>query len=153
MHLLGYIYGGTIQEEDLKQVAADVVHESNFFGVARLKLLAEACYIQSTTVTMDNFVKQLDYANTHTPSLLRKAVMDFVSKNSVAVCAKVALGNLGDLSPEVISELMEHTEKNGRVYESLRVSELRHMMEEGGFPIDMSKQAMIETLRRNNSSG
>ena len=40
---------------------------------------AEACYIQSTTITVDNMADELVYANSVNLALLKEAVMDFAA--------------------------------------------------------------------------
>ncbi|KAL7524079.1 hypothetical protein ACHAXR_000424, partial [Thalassiosira sp. AJA248-18] len=53
-HMLCYVYGGKVQEEDLKSHAKEIIEAANRFGVVNLKLEAEASYVKSTTMGVDN---------------------------------------------------------------------------------------------------
>ena len=149
-HLLYYIYGGTIEETDLKGNAHDIIDAADRFGVVSLKLEAEACYVQSTAITFDNFWDNLQDANSKNLALLREAVMDFASENIAEVRRRISQG---DLPEAVNTELMEHQHTGSRrtVYDSLRVGELRHKLHERGLEVDGSRKVMITTLMDNDT--
>ena len=44
-HLLHYIYGGTVEDEELEESAKDIINAANRTGVVSLKMEAEAYYI------------------------------------------------------------------------------------------------------------
>ena len=50
-HLLHYIYEGSVEDKDLAESAKDIFDAAIRTGVVSLKMEAEACYIQSTTIT------------------------------------------------------------------------------------------------------
>ena len=145
-HLLHYIYGGTMEENDLKGNAKDIIDAADMTGVVSLKMEAEACYVQLTTITVDNMADELVYANFKNLALLKEAVMDFAAKSSGEVREKLSRD---DVPREVLADLMEAVTSGA--YGSLRVSELRKRLEERGLDIDGSKQVMINTLRVNSS--
>ena len=103
-HLLHYIYGGTVENEDLEEMANDIFDAADMTGVVSLKMEAEACYIQSTTITVDNMVDELVYANSKNLALLKEAVMDFAAKNSGEVREKLSRD---DVPREVRADLTE----------------------------------------------
>jgi hypothetical protein len=147
-HLLHYIYGGTVREDDLKCNAKDIIDAANMTGVVSLKLEAEACYVQSTTITIGNMVDNLQYANSKHLFLLKEAVMDFVANNSAEV------GDLlqgGGVPVDIHADLMKAVYLGaGGPYASERVSRLRARLEERGLEFDGSREAMIATLRKND---
>ena len=150
-HLLHYIYGGDVEEEDLEGDAKDILDAADRTGVVSLKMEAEACYVRSTRITVDNMVDELVYANSKTLALLKEAVMEFAAKNSGEVREKLSRE---DVPRDVRADLME-TVNGGALgsYLSLSVCDLRERLEERGLlGIDGSKQAMINALRENDSS-
>ena len=58
-HMLYYVYGGKLAEEELKMNAKDIIDACDKYGVVGLKLEAEACYVKSTTTTIDNMMDNL----------------------------------------------------------------------------------------------
>ena len=65
-HLLHYIYEGTVEDEDLEESAKDIIDAADMIGLMSLKMEAEACYIQSNTINMNNMVDELVYATPRT---------------------------------------------------------------------------------------
>ena len=67
--LLYYIYGGKITDhmmngkEELEINARELIDAADRFGVINLKLEAEVHYVESTTITTDNVVELLLYAD------------------------------------------------------------------------------------------
>lgn len=147
-HLLYYIYGGTIKETDLRGKEKDVVDAADRYGVVSLKLEAEACYVRSNTVTTDNFLDNLQYANSKNLALLKERVMDFALKNREQVNEKVSRGCLAQEEVNQVMALMrEHEATNGMGYGSMRVNELRYRMAGRGLAADGSRTTMIKDLR------
>ena len=147
-HLLYYIYGGTIKETDLKGKEKDVIDAADRYGVVSLKLEAEACYVQSNTFTTDNFLDNLQYANSKNLALLKETVMDFALKNRKQVNEMVSRGCLPqEEANQVLALVTEHEATNGTGYGSMRVTELRHRMAGRGLAADGSRTAMIKDLR------
>ena len=146
-HLLYYIYGGIIKDNDLEGAAREIIDAADMTGVVNLKLEAEACYVQSVTMSIHNFVDELLYAKSKNLALLKEAVMDFVANNR----AEVRL-NLIDIPVDVKADLAEtlNAGEGGSSYDSLCVSGLRKRLEERGLDIDGSREAMISTLRDND---
>jgi hypothetical protein len=61
------------------------------YGVVSLKLEAEAAYVESTKITVDNAMDNLLYADAKNCALLKEAVIDFLTDNGREV--KCDLGN------------------------------------------------------------
>ena len=55
-----------------------------------LKLEAEAAYVKSTDITMDNAMDNLLYADAKNCALLKEAVMNFLAENSAEAYEKIS---------------------------------------------------------------
>jgi hypothetical protein len=77
--LLTFIYSGRLPwpGQDLK----DVIKAADRFGIINLKLEAESHYASSTTLTLDNVMENLHFADSLNCALLKETVMDFIIKN------------------------------------------------------------------------
>merc|ERR1712029_319301 len=62
-HLLFYIYGGKVPDDFLKENAKNVIDAADRYGVIGLKLEAEAAYVGSTAIAMDNVMDNLLFAD------------------------------------------------------------------------------------------
>ena len=58
-HMLYYLYGGKLIDEDLKENAKDIINACDKYGVVSLKLEAEVSYVKSTMLTNDNIIDNL----------------------------------------------------------------------------------------------
>ncbi|KAL7451004.1 hypothetical protein ACHAWC_002843, partial [Mediolabrus comicus] len=81
-HLLHYVYGGSVPEDELKANAKDIIDAADKYSIINLKLEAEAAYVKSTDITMDNAMDNLLYADAKNCALLKEAVMNFLAENS-----------------------------------------------------------------------
>eukprot|EP00984_Skeletonema_dohrnii_P025216 scaffold14331_cov83-Skeletonema_dohrnii-CCMP3373.AAC.5 len=80
-HLLHYVYGGDVAEEELNNHAKDIINGADKYSIVNLKLEAEAAYVKSTEITMDNAMDNLLYADALNLALLKEVVMDFLAEN------------------------------------------------------------------------
>ena len=76
-HMIYYAYGGKLSDEDLKDNAKDIINACDKYGVVHLKLEAEAYYVKSIEITIDNMMDNLLYADSKNLALLKEAVMDY----------------------------------------------------------------------------
>jgi len=53
-HMIYYAYGGKLSDEELKTNAKDIINACDKYGVVHLKLQAEASYVESTEITIEN---------------------------------------------------------------------------------------------------
>jgi hypothetical protein len=84
-HLLYYIYGGKISDDDMKTHSKEIINAANRYGVANLKLEAEAFLVQGTTFSLDNVMEHLIYADSMNCALLKEAAMDYILENKAEV--------------------------------------------------------------------
>ena len=153
-HVLYYIYGGEISDEDMKANAKDIIDAADKYAVVNLKLEADLCYVKSTAISVDNFMDNLLYAEAKNCALLKEAVIDFAVENGQDVLEKVPLkdvpgGVFADILAAVTREKKSDTTTGveGDQLSTMRVNELRNKLEEKGLDIDGSRETMISLLK------
>ena len=150
-HLLYYVYGGRVSDEEFKVNAKEIIDAADKYGVVNLKLEAEASLVKSTTITFDNMMNNLQYASSKNCALLQEAVLDFALENSDEVLDKVSFD---DVPGTIVADLLAATsrkykggKKGSDDFSTMRVSELRKKLHEKGLDIDGSRTAMIASLK------
>ena len=159
-HVLYYVYGGKLSNEDIKANAREIIDAADRYGVVNLKLEAEAVFVKSTKITVNNMMDHLHYAVSKTCALLQEAVMDFVVENGADVLNGVSFDDIPggsslfvDLIAAVTRDKKENSPKKKDAdgdkedFNTMRVSDLRKRLHEKGLDIDGSRKAMIATLR------
>ena len=89
-HLLYYVYGGKIAENDMDANAREIIDAADKYGIVGLKLEAEASFVTSTTISFDNAIDTLLHADATNCALLKEAVMDFVAENRKEAVTKLS---------------------------------------------------------------
>ena len=152
-HLLCYVYGGSVPEYVLKQHAKEIIDTADKYSIVNLKLEAEAAYVESTDIMMENAIDNLLYADAKNCALLKEAVLDFLAENSVEAAQNISFS---DVPTHVINDLLvafgrrDKSDGSGNdedKYSTMRVSELRRMLDEKGLDVDGPREAMIEALK------
>ncbi len=163
-HMLWYVYGGIIPEQDLKTHAKDLIDAADKYSIVSLKLEAEVAYVNATQITMENAMENLLYADSKNCALLKETVMDYLVENDIEA-ANTSKISFDDFPGHVVKDLLVATARSKREYNmgvdnksnkdaasdlnTMRVSELRKWLQEKGLDVDGSREAMIETLRKN----
>jgi len=158
-HMLYDAYGGKLSDEDLKNNAKDIIYACDKYGFVHLKLEAEAAYVKSIEITMDNMMDNLLYADSKNLALLKEAVMDYIVENKHSIIGKVSFDNfpchlVTDLLTAVArGEQPDAGEKEDECtkYNKMRVGTLRKMLDEKGLDVDGSREAMIALLKENSA--
>jgi hypothetical protein len=150
-HLLWYVYGGSVPEGELNTHAKDIIDAADKYSIVNLKLEAEAAYVNSTTITMENVMDNLLYADAKNCALLKEVVMDFLAENSKEAIQKISFT---DFPGHIVKDLLVATtrskeDKNKPVddFDIMRVDELRRKLYEKGLEVDGSREAMIDALK------
>ncbi|KAL7453648.1 hypothetical protein ACHAWC_005297 [Mediolabrus comicus] len=155
-HLLYYVYGGSVAEADLKTHAKAIIDAADKYSIVNLKLEAEAAYVKSTKITMDNVMDNLLYADAKNCALLKETVMNFLAENSSDAAEKISFT---DFPADVVKDLLVAVSRNGKKEASgtttdelttLSVNALRRKLDEKGLDIDGSREAMIESIKNNS---
>ena len=153
-HMIYYAYGGKLSDEDLKANAKGIIDACDKYGVVNLKLEAEAHYVKSNTISMENMMDNLLYADSKNLALLKEAVMDYIVANKHNIIGKISFSNVpGDLVTDVLTATARGEEQPGDdadetiKYNRMRVGTLRKMLDEKGLNVDGSREAMIALLK------
>jgi hypothetical protein len=130
-HLLYYIYGGKTADDDTKAHSKDIIDAANRYGVATLKLEAEACLVEGTTFCLENVMQHLIYADSMNCALLKEVAMDSIAENRTKVLEKMISFD------KVPSTLMR----------DLLAAVVRGEREEGGADEDNNFEHQFTTMR------
>mmetsp|Transcript_17910 Transcript_17910/g.32531 ORF Transcript_17910/g.32531 Transcript_17910/m.32531 type:complete len:382 (-) Transcript_17910:395-1540(-) len=154
-HMLYYAYGGKVADEDLKANAMEILNAADKYEVVSLKLEAEAILVASTTITINNVMELILYANDKNSALLKEAVIDFIVENGVEVIEKLSFEHFpGHLVKDVLIAVNRGKGKDeaggGNGFRTMRVSDLRKQLHKKGLDIDGSREAMIAILKENS---
>ena len=157
-HLLYYIYGGKISEEDMKENAKEIIDAADKYGVIGLKLEAEALLVESTTISFENAIDNLLYADSKNCALLKEAVMDFIVENGKEATTKLSFEHVpSTVIPDLLTAMTRGKEEANSTSDTndlsmMRISSLRKLLHEKGLDIDGSREMMIARLQEENSS-
>ena len=154
--MLFYLYGGKLTDEEMDTNAKDIINACDKYGMVHLKLEAEARYVKSTTIDIDNILDNLLYADSKNCALLKEAVMDYIVTNKNDVIGNVSFDNVpGSTVTDILTAMArgEQVEDDGGDtsinYNKMRVCILRKMLDEKGLDVDGSREAMIALLKEN----
>ncbi|EJK47487.1 hypothetical protein THAOC_33785 [Thalassiosira oceanica] len=157
-HLLYYCYGGKIGKDDLQSDAKDIIEAADRFGIVSLKLEAEACYVGTVELTLDNIVEIVTYADSKNLALLKEHCMDFLSSaNKIEAAEKVSFD---DMPSHLVKDLMVAFARregegsgNGDTLSTMRVSQLRKLAHKKGLSVDGSREMLIDAIRDGEQDG
>ena len=158
-HMIYYAYGGKLSETELKTNSKDIINACDKYGVVHLKLEAEACYVKSNEVTMENMMDNLLYADSKNLALLKEAVMDFILANKHSIMGKVSLNNFPS---HLVTDLLAAVARGEQPpvggeedvsikYNRMRVGTLRKILDEKGLDVDGSRESMIALLKEHSA--
>ena len=155
-HMVYYAYGGKLSDKDLKNNAKDIINSCDKYGVVHLKLEAEATYVESNEITMENMMDNLLFADSKNLALLKEAVMDFILANKGDIIGKVSFDCVpSSMITDVLTAVARGEETGGEGdstdYNKMRVGALRKMLDDKGLDVDGSREAMIALLKENNA--
>jgi len=163
-HMLYYIYGGEVPKEELEGNTQDIIDACDKYGVVHLKLEAEACYVKTIQLSIEDLMDNLLYADSKNLALLKEAVMDYIVANKNSIIGNVSFDNVpGSTVTDILTAmarvdqnedelLLDSDSSNSESersinYNKMRVSELRGKLDQMGFDVDGSREAMISILK------
>lgn len=155
--LLAYVYGRSLPKNDMKIHAKDIINAAEKYALVNLKLVAEVAYVNSTTITLENVIDNLFYADSKNLALLKEAVMDFLAENHDEAIKRVSFSEVpGHIVKDLLVAISRNKKESkaavgavkGKDFDTMRVSELRMELSELGLDVDGSREAMIEALRK-----
>jgi len=172
-HLLHYTYGGKVPINELKQHAKDIINASDMYGITNLKLEAEVWYTKCLTLSPENVMEELHYAESKNLALLKEMVMDYLVENSTQIINQVSSldnapessGLLRDVLTAIsmsrndndtagaessTSSADDDGDTNHQKYRTMRVSALRRILHDRGLGVDGSREVLIAALERSD---
>jgi hypothetical protein len=103
-HLLYYVYGGEIHDDEFVIHAKDLINAADRYGVTNLKLEAEVWYVHSTKITIENVIDNLLYADAMNCALLKEVLMDFIVETKEEVMQRVSFNDVpGDVCKDLLA--------------------------------------------------
>ncbi len=122
--------------------------------MTNLKLEAESRYVDSLSITMENVMEHLVFADSKNCALLKEAVMDFVVKNKAEILKKKTLANAPEgLTNDILAAMVRGEKESGGSananaveYSSMCISELRSNAHAKGLDVDGSREMLISAL-------
>ena len=163
--LLYYVYGGEITDEEFLDNERELINAADKYGVTNLKLEAEVWYVNNTEMAIDNVIDNLLYAHAMNCALLKESVMDFIVKNKETVMQQeqVSFQDIpGDLFKELLAAVSRHYDKDStsddgesekdveKMFNKMRIRDLRRMLDDKGLDIDGSREALIAKLKEHS---
>lgn len=148
-HLLHYIYGHDISEFLLDiSHTKEIIDAADRYGVTNLKLEAEACYVSEVTLTLENVMDHLQYADAKNCALLKEAVIKFIIANRVDIIKrKIVTDATGGISNDILSMMAVESGKENELC-LMSISELRLRASNFGLDVDGSRETLIESLKQ-----
>lgn len=147
--LLRYVYGGKVlyNSSNIK----DIIDAADKYGLVHLKLEAESKYVKRTTISLENVMDNLLYADAKNLALLKEAAMDYIVENKLAVLEEVSFKDCPGtptLMKDVLGSVARETgAANSNRYSTMRISDLRKKLYKKGLDIDGSRETLIATLK------
>ena len=160
--LLFYMYGGQVANDRLEIHAMEIIDAADKYGVTALKLEAESCFVATTTITTNNVLELLLYADSKNCALLKEAAMDFIVENASEVLTKVSLKDIpAGLYSDLLAAVVRGGAENRKIVNdscsvdelsTMRISDLRRHAHERGFDVDGSREVLIDALKSSLAS-
>lgn len=153
-HLLSYLYGREVGEDGYKSYARQIIEAADRYAIVNLKLEAEAWYVRSTKIDLDNVMELLLYSDAKNLALLKEAVMDFIVNNGEDILKKVSLNDVpGGLFADLLAAVTrgKKTSIDGTRNDdvsTMRISDLRKRLHDKGLGIDGSREMLIAALEQ-----
>ena len=118
--------------------------------------------MNTTTLSVDNVLENLLFADSKNLAALKEAVMDYIVEHGDSLIGKVSFDNApGSTVTDVLTAMSRSKKKkkdNGTSddgggtnnYNTMRVATLRKMLHEKGLNVDGSREALVALLKENS---
>lgn len=125
-----------------------------------MKVVAEAWYVISTPITMENFIENFYLADTKKCALLKEKVCDFLFDNATDALKKLSDQEEGGLqSQNMIADVLtavargkrkreDYEGHDPRLINTMSVDTMRKRLDQRGFSVDGTREMLIDTLQK-----
>jgi hypothetical protein len=153
--LLHYIYGLKIPNfgADISHTK-EIIEAADRYGLTNLKLKAEACYVSSMTVTMENVMEHLHFADSKNCALLKEAIIDFIVENKGTIIENRIMADAPiNLANDILAAIWRIEKKGQRDYvndsfDVMSINELRERAYYEGVEEDGSRESLVASLKQ-----
>ncbi len=149
--MLLYIYGCNIPNFGNDALRTkEIIEVADKYGVITLKLEAEAIYVSSLTLTLENVMEYFMFAEAKNCAYLKEKVLDFIVDNKAEIMKQKILSSAigGPSSSDILAAvaMSETKHKDGNNLRAKSISELRRKAYTKGIDVDGSREALISAL-------
>jgi hypothetical protein len=149
--LLLYIYGCKIPGfgKDISHTK-DIIEVADKYGVTTLKVEAEALYVSTLTMTLENVMEHFTFAEAKNCAYLKEKTLDFIVKNTAEITKRkmltttTASPNSCDILAAVARAQAEQKGEND--FSTMSISELRRNAYKKELDVDGSREMLISAL-------
>ena len=149
--MLLYLYGCKIPGfgNDISHTK-DIIELADKYGVISLKLEAEALYVSSLPLTVDNVMEHLSYAEAKNCAYLKEKALDFIVKNTAEITKRKMLTtttegpSISDILAAVARAQAE--KEDAKDFSTMSISELRRNAYNKDLSVDGSREMLISAL-------
>ena len=138
----------------MKSHAKEIIDAADRYGVATLKLAAEACLVEDTTFSLENVKELLLYAESKNCALLKEVAMDFLVNKKDEVIGKISFHDVpSTLMNDLFVAFARELNRPGAAaiveneFNVMRISELRRIAHVRGLDVDGSREMLIAALK------
>jgi len=147
--LLHYMYGFQPTEfgNDVSRTKK-IIEAANKYGVTNLKIEAEAHIVSTTTITLENVMGYLYFADSKNCALLKEKALEFIVNNPVQIAEKQTLE---DAPANLVNDILlaiALKDRKGNGFDVMSISELRRLSHEKGLDIDGTRKMLIAGLKK-----
>mmetsp|Transcript_18742 Transcript_18742/g.39435 ORF Transcript_18742/g.39435 Transcript_18742/m.39435 type:complete len:428 (+) Transcript_18742:121-1404(+) len=149
--LLVYVYGCTVSVAEWKEHSKELIDAADQYQISDLKLEAEVWYLKFNTITAENAIDRLLYADAKNCALLKERVMDYFVKNGEDALQLMSSEDIPK-SSNWFTDLLFAMNANSDECESewltpfrmMRVCGLRRGLHNRGLEVDGSREVMVK---------
>lgn len=144
--MLLYTYGLSIPDfGENPSRTKEIIKAADMYGMTNLKLEAEAYYVASLSITVENVLEHLLFADAMNCALLKEAVMDYVVTNSFEL---LSMKSLESAPSGLLNDALAAMARKGGIEEAgdMFISELRRKCFEEGLDYDGSREMLTAAL-------
>ena len=122
-HILYYIYGGKASDEDLNANAKKLIDATDKYGIVNLKIQAEAFYIKSTKLSINNILDNFLFVCSRNCALLKETVIDYIIKSKDSAIGEVLFDDrIGSFAADLVAAVARGEKRGGIVSDSSNYS-------------------------------
>ncbi len=154
-HLLQYIYGHDIHDFGAElSHTKEIIEAADRYGLTNLKLEAEALFVSSMALNLENLMEYLHFSDSKNCALLKESIVDFIVKKKVEILEERVLVEAPiDLVSDVLAAMLriekkDDTDDINDLYSAMSISDLRDAAFDKKLNIDGSRETLMTALKQ-----